>query len=185
MLAFIRGKIIRIAKNFLIIEANNLGYKVFVLPEKFKTNQEVGLYLYHQIRENNQSLYGFKNFEQKQAFELLLEVNGSGPKKAMEILAKIDHGILLLAIKNQDKKSLELNGLTATMADKVLSDLKNKIKKITVNFRGAVNRIDEEALEALKRLGYKEQETLKILGALSSNLSTGEKIREALKRLGK
>ncbi|PIT93549.1 Holliday junction branch migration protein RuvA, partial [Candidatus Falkowbacteria bacterium CG10_big_fil_rev_8_21_14_0_10_43_11] len=89
MLSFLRGKILNKSQNFVILEVNNIGYQVFInagMYADLNIGQEAEFYLYHNVREDADDLYGFKDFAELEFFKLLLSVSGVGPKSALGIL---------------------------------------------------------------------------------------------------
>src|SRR5437868_3544429 len=94
MIAFLRGKILQKTVQYLILEQNGLGYKIFTIPEVLEKSlgDEVSLYIYHKSSDDGQTLFGMPDFPSLQFFELLITVTGVGPKMALTIVSagKID-----------------------------------------------------------------------------------------------
>ena len=182
MLSTIRGTVIEIGYRSIIIENQGLGYEVLVAdPKSFHLNQDVFLYLYHHIREDNQFLVGLSSKEERSAFRLLQNVNGIGPKTALMILSKISYSQLLTAISNNNFELIEaLPGISSHMASQIFLDLKEHISK---NVKTNVTQY-KEVKDALKALGFKSKEIDKVLpGIYIANGSTQDVITEALRRL--
>ena len=174
MLSTIRGKVIEIGYRSIIIENQGLGYEVLVAePKSYHLNQDVFLYLYHHIREDNQFLVGLSSKEERSAFRLLQNVNGIGPKTALMILSKISYSQLLTAISNNNFELIEaLPGISSHMASQIFLDLKEHVTQY------------KEVKDALKALGFKSKEIDKVLpGIYIANGSTQDVITEALRRL--
>ena len=90
MIAYLKGKIIAKPNNYLILETSGIGYQVFAgenLLAEINVGEERELYLHHRVREDLSDLYGFKNPEDLNLFELLLSVSGVGPKSALAVLS--------------------------------------------------------------------------------------------------
>ena len=182
MLSTIRGKVIEVGYRSIIIENQGLGYEVLVAePKSYHLNQDVFLYLYHHIREDNQFLVGLSSKEERSAFRLLQNVNGIGPKTALMILSKISYTQLLTAISNNNFELIEaLPGISSHMASQIFLDLKEHISK---NVKTNVTQY-KEVKDALKALGFKSKEIDKVLpGIYIANGSTQDVITEALRRL--
>lgn len=182
MYCSIRGKVQEIDPKFLVIETNEIGYEILVSkPERFEVNQEVFLYLYHHIKEDCEYLVGFLDQEEKDAFKLLLHVNGIGPKSALQILNNITYKELLVAISNNDLEAIEhLPGISSKTASQIFLDLRDFISK--TNRENAA--LYKEVKEALKKLKYKVAEIDKVLPHIYVVDGTKEDIfKEALRRL--
>lgn len=178
----IRGKIQAVEPKFLVIETNGIGYEILVSkPESFNVGDDVFLYLYHHIREDDEYLAGFLDNDEKNAFKLLLHVNGIGPKSALQILSKITYKELLTAISNNDLETIEhIPGISSRIASQIFLDLRDFISKTN---KENVSRY-KEVKEALKKLKYKASEIDKVLPSIYIVDGTKEDIfKEALRRL--
>jgi len=188
MISHITGRVLSRQDKFIVIEANSLGYKVFITTElnsSIKEGQEISLWTYLAVRENALDLYGFKTHEELNLFELLITVSGIGPKTAMGILNVATVSSLKKAISTGETAHLtKVSGLGKKMADKLVLELKGKM----LSSDEASHDIKEEvdALEALKSLGYSHKEAREALQDIGSEIKeTGAKIKAALKHLGK
>ena len=182
MLSSIRGKVVDIGSRYLIIENQGLGYEVLVAePKKFSFNQDVFLFLYHHISEDDEYLVGFNSKDERSAFKLLLHVNGVGPKTALGILSRISYNQLLTAISNNDLQALEsLPGISSHMASQIYLDLREHISKKVRNNTSQY----KDVKEALKTLKYKAKDIDKVLpGIYIANGTTEQIVAEALRRL--
>lgn len=197
MIAFIEGKVGLIRKESVAINVGGLGYEVFVIrPFEYEIGQNVFLYTYQQIREDTNTLFGFKSEAEYDIFLSLLGVKGIGPKIAMNALAHTTAEDLTKAIDNQDIKALKkLPGIGDKAARQIVLDLKGKIRIEAESgplFESA-NKIPflEATQGALEALGYKESEIVMIEPELSrfakenSNVTEQMIIREALKLMAK
>jgi Holliday junction DNA helicase RuvA len=150
---------------------------------RLKKDADVFVYIHTHIREDVLDLYGFLEYEELEFFELLLNVSGIGPKGAITILSVATIDTLKRAIQTSDLAYLtKISGIGKKTAEKMLIELRDKIGKET-----SVGNLKHEldALEALKALGYSQNEARDALKDLSPELDTNQKIKEALKRLGK
>lgn len=186
MIGSIQGKITLIKDRFVIVEANNIGYKVYVSPETILETQkksEVLLWIHTHIREDAFDLYGFLAYEELEFFEMLINVSGIGPKGALTILGVASINTLKKAIQTGDIAYLtKISGIGKKTAEKMLIELRDKISKDTISTGNLKHELD--ALEALKALGYSQSEAREALKNISPEADTNTKIREALKILG-
>lgn len=186
MIAHITGKIIDINERFVIIEANGIGYKVFVSAEALSSlhvGVQASLYTYLAVREDALDLYGFTTADQQHFFEMLLSVSGIGPKSALSILAITAIDTLKKAIATGDTGYLtKVSGIGRKTAEKIIIELRDKLKAhiddTNTNLRG-----DHDAIDALKALGYSQNEARDALKDVPVEMTINEKIKEALKRL--
>ncbi len=188
MIAYISGKILDINEKFLVIDVNGLGYKVFSSTDTLSglsLGQTISLHTYLAVREDALDLYGFTSDEQKSFFEMLLSVSGIGPKSALSILSITSIDTLKKAIATGDTGYLtKVSGIGRKTAEKIVIELRDKLmahKNESVNLRG-----EHDALEALKSLGYSQNEAREALKDISPEITdTNARIREALKQLGR
>lgn len=185
MIASLKGKVSLIKDKFIILETNNIGYKVFLNEDSknsLKEEAEYFFYIYSHIREDSFDLYGFLDYNELEFFEMLITVSGIGPKGALGILNVANSELLKQAIKKEDLAYLnKISGIGRKTAEKIILELKDKIT-ITIDPN---NQNDLDVLEALKALGYSSYEVRNILKEIDPSLDTNAKIREALKLLGK
>lgn len=180
MYAYIYGKINKIDSDYIILENNNIGYKILTPnPYIFTIDKDVLVHIYFYIREDAHDLYGFKMIEEKDLFEKLISVTGIGPKSACAILATGDVSNVVNAIDNADVSYLtKFPKVGPKTAQQIILDLKGKLKQIDTK---TVNKELEEACEALKALGYKTKEINRVVKQLSNKeMTTQEYITQAL-----
>lgn len=192
MIHYIRGKVITIETEYVVIETNNIGYEIICPnPYVFQTNENVLIYTYHYVREDMMRLYGFKTKDEKKMFEKLLNVSGIGPKGAIAILAAGDPHSLIRAIEEENEKYLtKFPGVGKKTARQMILDLKGKLTEFETELTEGLftkpQKLDEhdeleEALEALKALGYVDREIKKILPQLKTEkMTTDQYIKKAL-----
>ncbi|HCE12289.1 Holliday junction branch migration protein RuvA [Enterococcus sp.] len=195
MYEYIIGKVTDIFPAYIVVESYGIGYQIaFGNPYAFsgKLNQEVKIYLHQVIREDAHSLYGFSTIEGKQLFLKLISVSGIGPKSALAIMANDDHAGLITAVENEDVTYLiKFPGVGKKTAQQMVLDLKGKLAELVgetaiLPVTVATTAL-EEALEALKALGYSDKEIKKVEKQLATNTtkSTDEYLREALRLMMK
>ena len=134
MYEYIKGKYMGINKDYIIIENNNIGYKIFTsgatMAEMPGINDEVMLYLEQIVREDFIGLYGFKDREELEMFKLLLSISGVGAKAALSLLSISRINNLKYAIIVEDDKHLcRAPGIGKKTAGRIILELKDKIKK--------------------------------------------------------
>jgi len=188
MIAFIRGTVFSVTLDGVILDQNGMGYFVyFARPERLKLNETVLLYTYHQIREDEHSLYGFLLKEERDFFLKLISVKGLGSKTANQILAAAGMQSVVQAIEQGDVDRLKaLPGIGAKTASQIILDLKGKLVEVHKEIRSESKSI-LDTLEALRTLGYKNNELAVIEKKLSahSEKSPDELLKMALIELSK
>ena len=197
MYAYISGKIADKANNYVVIDNNGIGYKIFMSQTAIEKLPELGhvqkIHTYYHVREDNISLYGFLNNEELRMFELLLSVSGIGAKSAIQILASITPSAFALAVISNDvSKIVKIPGIGKKTAERMILELKDKLKTEQAiskdeKIEQAIHEDDKdiEAITALQVLGYTRKEIEKALEHVNTqSLSVEEIIRKALGILG-
>ena len=199
MYEYIKGKYMGINKDYIIIENNNIGYKIFTsgatMAEMPGINDEVMLYLEQIVREDFIGLYGFKDKE-LEMFKLLLSISGVGAKAALSLLSISRINNLKYAIIMEDDKHLcRAPGIGKKTAGRIILELKDKIKKedimsgvdIQEGFEDLQPTVNAntvgEALGALLALGYSEKEAETALKQVDKTASLEDIIKDCLKVL--
>lgn len=189
MIAFIKGVIHSYSNDSLIIENQGIGYRVYVAnPQVVKLQEETILYTYQHVREDAITLFGFLSMEEHDLFLRLISVKGVGPKTALGMLAVCSANEMILAIEQDDVKKLKsLPGIGARTASQIVLDLKGKLVAQESEDIPIQNAQLQEALEALKALGYKASEVMSIKKELCTieGKTTDQYIRQALTILAK
>jgi len=171
----------------MVVETGGIGYKVFAtsdLIERSLLHSSISVWTYPAIRENSHDLYGFETIDELDFFELLIGISGIGPKSALNILNVASLESLKHAVSSGDTSHLvKVSGIGKKNAEKIVLELKGKFEE-NENQAGMKEEVD--ALEALKSLGYGHKEAREALKAVSDKATkTGDRIKEALKILGK
>lgn len=183
MIAFIKGKVISYNIDSVILENHGIGYRIYMPnPSNLILNEEVLIYTYQQFREDAQILFGFQNLEDHDLFVRLISVKGIGPKIAMGALSAASSNTIITAIETGDATALKrLPGIGAKAASQIVLDLKGKLVEADIEEK-AVNQNLQDAVEALKSLGYRNNEIHSIMKELNQekNLSVDEYVRKAL-----
>lgn len=193
MIAYLRGRIRfksgQIKKdNFAVVDINGVGYKVFA-PDGFLNSLAIGaeaeFFVYTQVAETALDLYGFPSRDELEFFELLLTISGIGPRSALDILKKAKLADLAKAVETGNHETLaKVSGIGPKTAEKIVIGLKGKLGG---GFSAGAEKWDNDfgdALEALISLGYSPFDARAAL-AQASSIEAGEKIKEALKILGR
>lgn len=181
MFEFMNGIVDSIESGYIVILVNNIGYKIYVPdPYSYRINEEYRVYLYEHIREDEDSLFGFKTKEERDFFLKLINVKGLGPKMALPMLAASSLDGIIDAIERENILYLKkFPKIGDKVARQIILDLKGKL----VSKENSAQESSDELVEALKALGYKSQDINKVIKSVPSNLSIEEKIKEALKLL--
>ncbi|MBO6179327.1 MAG: Holliday junction branch migration protein RuvA [Selenomonadaceae bacterium] len=195
MIGYLRGKIIIKTADFAILDANGVGYRVF-LPtstiNKLVLNEEAALYIHTSVREDAIILYGFYSEEEYDAFLILISVSGIGPKGALGVLSSITVQGLFKAIREKQINVLtKLPGIGKKSAERMILELKDKVAFYDTDEEGedisavvAENDAADEAKAALLALGYGASEIAPALKKAKGK-TVEETIKEALKILNR
>lgn len=189
MIATLTGKISEKVADLIVIDCGGVGYGIAVTFEDFgglHTGEEAKLYIYEHIRENEHSLFGFRNLQTKQLFEQLLSVNGVGPKMALSIMSLAGYSQVRQAIAAGDTKFIsQASGVGKRVAERVVVDLKDKVgltsDENATNFLTISANPEDEALQGLVALGYSVQDAAAALKNVDQKLPAEERIKQALK----
>jgi len=189
MIAKIKGKIAYSRDHYVVVDVDGVGYKVFVTDfamGKIAGKEEIELYTHTYVREDTLSLYGFLTLDELEMFELLISISGIGPKAAIGILSIAEPKTIRAAVISGDSSILtRVSGVGKKTAERVILELKNRIAEIPTEDQG-VARADSEAIEALVSLGYSATQAREALKSVPEKVKdVSERVREALKRLGK
>lgn len=190
MIGALKGQAEIFGHNCLLLLADNIGYRVFVatkLLNDLPKDSELFLYIHTHIREDCQELYGFLTKEELFLFELLIEVSGVGPKTALLIMEKGEKEIKQAIIVSDVDFFTNIQRIGKKNAQKIIIELKSKLGSLTeLDLTGQTDSQTKEVTEALSRMGFKRNEVGEVLRQLPEELvSTEQKVKEALKRLGK
>ncbi|MBV7275314.1 Holliday junction branch migration protein RuvA [Clostridiaceae bacterium UIB06] len=195
MYEYIKGIYEGMYRDYIVIENNGVGYKIYTsgstLAKLPKNGEEVLIYLQQIVREDFIGLYGFLTREELNMFKLFLTINGVGAKAALSLLSISNVNNLKYAILSGDEKTIiKAPGIGKKMAQRIILELKDKIKTDElVSIENMEDNIEEkkenvsEALEALVALGYSEKEAQKALEAVDKRDSLESIIKNSLKFL--
>jgi len=190
MISYLKGKIQYVGANYIEINVNNIGYKVFVIASilnKAKVGQEIEIFCYQNVREDAIELFGFGNREEQVMFEKLITVSGIGPKTALNALsvAKVDE--IESAIISDDASVLtKISGIGKKTAERIVLELKNKYKGLAEVGGRIIQSEDADVIDALVGLGYSSEQARDVLRQIDKNIKgTEKKVKACLQLLSK
>ncbi|MBR5647633.1 Holliday junction branch migration protein RuvA [Candidatus Saccharibacteria bacterium] len=190
MIAHIEGKIVEKFGNAIIVDVHGIGYEITIPTPDFESvnlDEERKFFTYHSIRENAEELYGFSSLAAKKLFELLISVQGIGPKAGIAILSLAEAEEVRNAIANADTAFIsKASGVGKKSAERVIVDLRDKVGipshyGATTTFTTAEEKSDE-ALDALIALGFPLKEATLALEDVDKSLPVEDRIKLALKK---
>ena len=184
MIASLKGKIILKEENFIVLEVNGIGFKIFTKSGKLGKEKKFFTKLF--LQRDTIALFGFGKTEELEMFELLLTVSGVGPRSAMEILFLSFLASIKSAIANEQKDFLsKANGISKKTAERIIIELKDKLKKHKGDNEEFFSQ-DDEAIDALANLGYTRNQAKQALEKVPKEIKDiGQRIKIALKNLKK
>ena len=177
MYNYIKGIITEINSNYICLENNMIGYLIYTVnPYRFQLNNEYKIYLYECVREDEISLYGFKDIDERDLFLKLISVKGLGPKMALPLLAGNTNEVIDAIELGNVEYLKKFPKVGDKVARQIILDLKGKLVSDENNV------LNDELVSALQALGYKQADIKKILPNIQST-KIEEQIKEALKLL--
>lgn len=200
MFAYLKGSLEEKSINYVVVDCNGVGYKIFMSEKSILALGDLGeivkIHTYLRVAEDDMSLFGFTTKEELKMFELLISVSGIGAKSAISILSNISPSEFALAVLSDDVSKLKsLPGVGPKSAQRIILELKDKVKAQNAEIKledlksslsGANATYPDEALEALQILGYSRREIDEALGKVSlDGLTTEEIIKKALQNLSR
>ena len=189
MIAHVRGKVVEKFAGSIIVDVQGVGYEVTVALNDYENtllDTDAKFYTYHHVREQAEELFGFSSLAAKKLFELLITVQGVGPKAALAILSLGNAEQVRNSIANADTAFIvKASGVGKKTAERVAVDLADKVGlpthyQQTVSARTTVD-VQDEALEALMALGYTLADATKALESVDASLPTSARVTQALR----
>lgn len=186
MIGYLEGAARAVRAGYCIVLAGGIGYRVAATRETLSRAREgstLSFWIHTVVREDALDLYGFGTEEEQRFFEMLLSVPGIGPKSALAVLDIATIETLRSAIAAGNATYLtKVSGIGKKTAEKIVLELRDKVGAAQT---GAALRGDEDAIEALRSLGYSMPEARDALRAVPASFQNGnDRLREALKILG-
>lgn len=190
MIATLNGVVSEKLTDLIVLDVNGVGYGLLVPAEDYgrlQLDEKAKIYIYEYIREQGHDLYGFLIKDTKSLFEQLLNVNGVGPKMALNMLSIGTAAAVRQAIASGDVKIIQqANGVGKKVAERVVVELKDKVGLVGVDLESTgllqseTSLTGDEAVEALVALGYSSQDAANALRKVDPELPTPERIKQAL-----
>ena len=186
MISSLTGKIEKISGDYIEIEVNGVGYLVFVGKKNYQVEDEVKIYTYMAVSENEIALFGFENWDDVNLFKMLISVSGVGPKTGAQILASCaeaseGHGSekVIKAIGDADVDFFQkIKGIGKKTAQRIIIDLKSKIGGLgeldLASDAGGYGTLNDDLIASLKQLGFDKKEIDKVTTKLPTDLETTE-----------
>lgn len=191
MIAMLSGVIAEKTLEQIVLDVNGVGYGLFVTAEdcnRLGAGDQVKIYVYEHIRETSHELFGFTALDMKKLFEQLLDVNGVGPKMAMNVLNIGNSSQVRASIASGDIKTIQkANGVGRRVAERIVVELKDKVGLAGVDLAStgmlqSENLLrQDEAVEALIALGYTPQDAAIALQKIDPALSAEDRIKQVLR----
>jgi Holliday junction DNA helicase RuvA len=203
MYAYIKGEIVDISEDNLVLECNNIGYNIripYSVAQKLPgIGQTVKIFTYTSVREDAFNLFGFLSKDDLEVYKLLIAVNGIGPKGALSILSAMSADDLRFAIISGDSKAIsKAQGVGNKSAERIILELKDKIKMFGADdgaddtftdgdtVGDTLSQARNEAIEALTALGYSPSDALKAVrrADITEDMDSGAILKATLKVIG-
>ncbi len=199
MISYIKGILEDMSPGMVVVDNHGIGYQMMVpmRGESFpKIGQEIKIYIHMHVREDDVSLFGFLSKEEKEAFELLIGVNGIGPKVGLSILSTLSVYELKMAVISEDVKTISKTpGLGPKGAKKLILELKDKLSFEELEEDGVGAEIFDTSadssdsvmitIEGLVSLGYSKSEAAIAVNKVedAKDLTPEELLKKALKNI--
>jgi holliday junction DNA helicase RuvA len=180
MIARLRGRVAGRAGTGLVVDVNGVGYLVHATPSVLRLGDgEIAIEIHTVVREDALQLYGFASSDEREIFELLLGVNGVGPKVALAIVSGSTPSEIRRAIARDDVKRFQaIPGIGLKTAQRVVLELKEKLTLVDTGATGG----DLTARDALVELGWSLLDAERALAEVDPSLSLEDQVRHALRQ---
>lgn len=180
MYNYIIGTITMQTASYIVVEAYNIGYTINVAnPYSFELGKDYKVFLYNNVKEDEYSLYGFKDETEREMFLKLINVKGLGPKIAMPMIVSGTIGGLADAIERENILYLtKFPKVGEKLAKQIILDLKGKLN---ISSNNIIDNSTDDLIEVLSSLGYKTMEIKKVIPNVDATKPLEEQIKEALK----
>jgi Holliday junction DNA helicase RuvA len=190
MIAYLRGIVRAKDHRSVTLDVHDVGYRVAVGPEvldRAASGSTLELYIEMIVREDAHDLYGFATQQELEFFRLLISVNGVGPKSAMTILSVARVSQVERAVREDDPAILtKVSGVGRKTAERIIIELREKISVVSGDGDDEGVATDDQSVDALVKLGYSAKEARLVLKSIPPTIrNTGERVRHALKLMGK
>lgn len=196
MIYSLNGEVTHLAQNLIVVECGGVGFECRSTSNavsRANIGEKLKLYTYMNVREDAMELYGFADESELNCFKMLISVSGVGCKVAIAILSDLSPQEFALAVVNDDSKKItRAQGVGPKLAQRIVLELKDKLKKDSsfaaadiphINLNASASNAVSEAMTALMVLGFTNAQAQKALEGLEAELSVQELVKEGLKRL--
>jgi Holliday junction DNA helicase RuvA len=194
MFDYLKGQVDYKTTNYVAVDVNGVGYKVFISLRTYDTiaeGENIKIYIYNHIKEEEFKLVGFLNKKERNLFEMLLSVKGIGVSLALAIMSTFHIDEIKTLILREDYLTLKkVPKLGQKKSQQIILDLKNKISKLDVVSDGSVlsenySNIEEELIMALEGLGYNKKDIEKLIDReeIKNYKNIQEAIKETLRKI--
>lgn len=190
MIASLNGIVAERLGEVVVIDVCGVGYGLLVTAEDYgrlSVGDKAKLYVYEHIRENTHDLFGFYAADTKQLFEQLIDVNGVGPKMALNVLSTGTASEVRAAIASGDTKFIQAaSGVGKRVAERIVIELKDKVGLVSTAqteglLMGSAAAGADQAVQALTALGFSTPDAINALTEIDLNLPTEERVKQALR----
>lgn len=194
MFDYLKGQVDYKTTNYVAVDVNGVGYKVFISLRTYDTiteGENIKIYIYNHIKEEEFKLVGFLNKKERNLFEMLLSVKGIGVSLALAIMSTFHIDEIKTLILREDYLTLKkVPKLGQKKSQQIILDLKNKINKLDVVSDSSVllenySNIEEELIMALEGLGYNKKDIEKLINReeIKNYKNIQEAIKETLRKI--
>lgn len=201
MIAFLRGEVVSVTENRLVLDVNHVGYQIFISSKDAAAmppvGEEVKIHTYLSVREDAMQLFGFLEEDDLEMYKLLLGVSGIGPKAGLGILSVLSADDLRFAVLSDDVKTIaRAPGVGNKTAQKLILELKDKMNleeafEKKLQKAGTASRTEpaeegkSQAVQALVALGYSNSEALRAVKQveITDKMDTEAILKQALKKM--
>ncbi len=188
MISSLKGRVNRISGNYIEVEVGGVGYLIWVGRKNYSEGQEIKIYTFLAVSENDLALYGFENFEDLDLFKMLITVSGVGPKSAAQILEQCRGIEVIKAIGEADTSFFEkIKGVGKKTAQRIIVDLKSKIGGLgELNLKEDLPLFEDDVVLSLRQLGFERKEIENVIKKMPKDIDILEdKVSWCLQNLGR
>jgi len=183
LIAYLSGIVQKKLEKAIILNAGSVGYLVHIIPASLEKSLEgapAEFFIHTKVREDDISLYGFETYQELLFFQTVLNVNGIGPKLALEILSHNPMKVKTAILKGDVASLSKIPGIGKKTAERIIVELKSKVDMVDIDLDRTQQPLDgevnDEAVEALIGLGYQRYEVLKTLKNIPDTVKSTEEI---------
>ncbi|MCR5701235.1 MAG: Holliday junction branch migration protein RuvA [Lachnospiraceae bacterium] len=197
MIGYIRGIVTGIYKDYVILENNGIGYRVFTSSKSIvdiDNGVEATFHTHLYVREDEMTLYGFATYEEIELFKKLISISGIGPKAALSILSELSVKEFMIAVMTGDTKSItRANGVGPKVASRIVLELKDKLdfdEAMSLEGAGSSEEVADssvlaDTVLAMVALGISDSDARRAISKVAgaADMDSGKLLKEALKNI--